>query len=94
MIIALALIVTSFSEQAGRHTATPLVRQPRRPSQVNEVIEIYKRYVASHLSGMEKTVPSARVYLDFGVAWRNTLKSAILVISDAGSFAALARGVK
>jgi len=43
---------------------------------------------------MEKTVPSARVYLDFGVAWRNTLKSAILVISDAGSFAALARGVK
>ena len=43
---------------------------------------------------MEKTVPSARVYLDFGVAWRNTLKSAILVMSDAGSFAALARGVK
>jgi len=43
---------------------------------------------------MEKTVPSARVYLDFGVAWRNTLKSAILVMSDAGSFAALSRGVK
>jgi len=44
--------------------------------------------------GMEKSVPSARAYVDFGVAWRNTLKSAILVMLDAGSFAALARGVK